>query len=1103
MVVHAPPVAAAAPTPTAHAGNATVGSAPQLSAGRTHTCALSATGVVVCWGANAHGQLGDGTTESSLRPGRPVEFADGFVPVSIAAGHSHTCALSGDGRVVCWGLGSSGQLGVDLGDERVRLQPSTEVALPDGALAVSIAAGGAHTCAVLVTGWAACWGSDTAGQLGGGNAWSSDAGAVETDDDARAAGAHDPVVVDLPDGAVVRLAAGALHTCALSDVGTVYCWGRNTDGQLGIGRSGPGAGLDAPADAVVMPGGATAIAVAAGVTHTCAVLQTGEITCWGGNAGGQLGDGTRGRDAGTDRPVGPVGLPPGSAAVEVVAGVRHTCALAADGTVTCWGQTASLWPADDDPPPAGLDHLVPGPALSLPAGTSVRGLVSGTTHACALLGNGDATCWGANAAGQLGDGTTESTSEPVARLRVGGSFAPVAMGLGASHTCVVSAAGDVRCWGSNEHGQLGGSPGTDAVAPRTPVRLPTAALTVSAGARHTCAVTADGSVACWGDDAGGQLGPARVPSASDDTEAAVEEQPGVDADAPGIRIVDLPVPAVAVAAGAQRSCAVLQTREVACWGGLGDDALGDDADARAVVVLDLPERSGAVTVSTDDDHTCALLSTGGVACWSHRLTTEDADEDAGEGADEGAGDGAGEGDGPGGAGLASRAPVLLDLAPATGVALDGSTVCARHGDGTTTCVSIDDDSEPAVSPSPVEPGPIRALALGDGRTCSVSDAAALMCRETAGGPLAELDVPGARAVTSVALGSGHGCVLLAGGAMACWGANEVGQIGDGTLDDRDTLVLVGHPGPPDGVSARAVGSTVVVTWEPPADDGFAPVMGYDVELSDDDGATWESLGRTEVRQLTVLEPSSEAVYRVRVAAVNDVGAGPAVASEAVVVTAGATTTTTTTTATTSATTTTAAPTATTAAPPITEPASPTAPPSVTDPAPGPDGPAPTTTLAGVLTTTSVPAVGESLPAATTVPDPAPESPGTDPAPLRPVVAVDASVVSRGDAVTVRGAGFTPGGRVTLSYNPIIGTANVDPAGRFVLAWETAGAPTGTHSLTATDGVATATTTVTVVDAGSGTRWLAVVFAVGLVLAGATALGGVGWRARRRRTTVGR
>jgi alpha-tubulin suppressor-like RCC1 family protein len=237
-----------------------------VSAGAAHSCAVTAAAALRCWGANDQGQLGDGTRDSRLVP--TTVALNGADVAQVAAGGQHTCALTGDGRIQCWGANRDGQLGDGTtGGSRPVPAP---VGLPGRAVHVST--GLAHSCALTADGAAWCWGRNEAGQLGDGSR-------VMRSLPVRVAG----------DGATrfAQIAAGGTHSCAVDAGGAVWCWGQNTRGAVGDGST---TARERPVR-VALPGRAEAVAT--GTAHSCARLTDGRAFCWGSASAGQLGDSAR------------------------------------------------------------------------------------------------------------------------------------------------------------------------------------------------------------------------------------------------------------------------------------------------------------------------------------------------------------------------------------------------------------------------------------------------------------------------------------------------------------------------------------------------------------------------------------------------------------------------------------------------------------------------------------------------------------------------------------------------------------------------------------------------------------------------------------------
>ncbi len=379
--------------------------AGRLDAGASHTCAVLDDGSGRCWGYGGDGELGYGTTNNvgdtqTPAAAGPLNVGIGHTITAISAGSFHTCALLDDGSVRCWGYGADGRLGygnLTNVDSPASVGP---VDLGPGRTAKAISAGGAHTCAIRDDGSVLCWGFGFDGQLGYGNA--QDLG------DTSPPGSHPPV--DLGAGHTAKaISAGGLHTCAILDDGSVRCWGYGFFGQLGYGDRNNIGDSATPAPASVGPvnlgPGRTAVAISAGAAHTCAILDDGSVRCWGFGGRGELGYGDTNNIGDTEVPglVAPVALGPGRTAKAISAGTDHTCAIRDDGTVLCWGNGAdgrlgygNTSNVGDTQTPASI-----GP-VDLGAGRTAVAISAGGAHTCAWLDNGSLRCWGYGANGRLG-----------------------------------------------------------------------------------------------------------------------------------------------------------------------------------------------------------------------------------------------------------------------------------------------------------------------------------------------------------------------------------------------------------------------------------------------------------------------------------------------------------------------------------------------------------------------------------------------------------------------------------------------------------------------------------------------------------------------------
>lgn len=587
-----------------------------LSAGDHHTCARLATGVK-CWGANNYGQLGDGTFAQHNTPVDVSGLPAGVI--QIAAGGNHTCAVTNSNGLKCWGNNDSGQLG-DGTTVLSRTIPVDVVGLGSNVTIVSL--GESHTCAV-VNGGARCWGTNSDGQLG----------------DGSGSDTNTAVNVFNLSSAVSGITTGEKHSCALLNSGGVKCWGRNANGEAGDTPNNYN--ITMPVDVVGL--NSDVVEVAAGARHTCARMNSGSLKCWGLNEGGQLGDGVSYLYT---TPVTVTGL---SGTVNALAvGGNHSCALL-NGEAKCWGENgyqqlgnpvfgASAIPVDVAITGVTLTRLAAGDdhtcVLAASGGTGgglkcwggnywgqlgggdneytdqiidVIGLTTGvmtfTTrvdHTCALVA-GNAKCWGHNEYGQLGNGDTDNHATPVNVTGVpDGELSDLA--TGGFHSCALTKRGGVLCWGFNQQGELG--TGTTSLSETTPVTvtgLVSGVAQVAAGMYHSCALLTSGGVKCWGVNDYGQVG---------DNSNKTRYTP--------VDVANLTSGVKAITAGFYYTCALLNSGEIKCWGQNESGQLGDGTLVnRSAPVTTIGLDGIATRIATGAAHTCAVMSLGGIQCWGN------------------------------------------------------------------------------------------------------------------------------------------------------------------------------------------------------------------------------------------------------------------------------------------------------------------------------------------------------------------------------------------------------------------------------------------------------------------------------------------------------
>ncbi len=330
------------------------GGAVDVSAGGSHTCAIASTGAASCWGNNAMGEVGDGTTGNQRA--NPTPLVGDVLLAGVRAGEvSMSCGLTSSGGAECWGATTRAS--------------ATRVATTASFRALAVGAN--HVCAVTVLGDSLCWGQNTSGQLGDGGSVTASAVPVLT------TGGH----------AFTQVVAGLVHTCGLTTSGAAWCWGSNTLGQVGDGTLGNVRPLpEAVAGAHVFT------SISAGAEHTCGLKANGEAWCWGSGTWGKLGTGAA--VGPTPAPVQVVG---GLTFARIEAGGDHTCGLTTSGAAWCWGANFSGQLGDNTTTDATSPRAVQG-------GFVYTALSAGGQHTCGVTTIGTLLCWGRNASGQLGVG---------------------------------------------------------------------------------------------------------------------------------------------------------------------------------------------------------------------------------------------------------------------------------------------------------------------------------------------------------------------------------------------------------------------------------------------------------------------------------------------------------------------------------------------------------------------------------------------------------------------------------------------------------------------------------------------------------------------------
>ena len=593
----------------------------QITAGSNHTCAVKTDGTAWCWGENGDGQLGNNSTTDKSTPVQVLGLGGSgtLTDVSqIAGGNEHSCALKTDGTVWCWGEGSYGRLGVgSTADTRTPVQVLGLGGSGNLTGVAQITVAGWYTCALKTDGAVWCWGHNDFGQLGIGVSGVS--GARSTPVQVLGLGGSGTLTD------VFQIAAGGSRVCTVKTDGSAWCWGNNTNGELGIGVSGASGARSTPVQVLGLGGSGTLTDVsqiAANSSHVCAVKTDGSAWCWGRNADSQLGNNSTTNNSTPIQVLGPEGAGKLADVSQITAGYTYSCAIKTDGSAWCWG--------DNDYGQLGNNSIIakrtPFQVVGLGGvnGTSkltdVSQITGGYSHTCAVKTDGTVWCWGLNADGQLGIGTTIIKRTPVQVFDFDGidNLTDVSqITAGSYHTCALKTEGTVWCWGRNNLGQLGiGTTSSE----NTPVQvlgldgsgnLTGVSQITGGGGSSTCALKTDGTVWCWGYNFSGQLGN----NSGTDKRTPVQVL-GVGGSGNLTEVAQ-------IIAGTSHTCAVKNEGTVWCWGNNSFGQLGNNSATvklTPIQVLGLGASGNLTDVSqitAGSYHNCVIKTDDTVWCWGY------------------------------------------------------------------------------------------------------------------------------------------------------------------------------------------------------------------------------------------------------------------------------------------------------------------------------------------------------------------------------------------------------------------------------------------------------------------------------------------------------
>lgn len=687
-----------------------------ISTGRWHACAVATTGAAYCWGYNSDRQLGDGTYSYRANP-TAVQLPAGVTVTAIAAGTSHSCALATTGVAYCWGYALGGLLGRDA--PAIEADPGA-VSMPAGVTFTAITTGTLHSCALGNNGKSYCWGYNGEGRLG----------------DGTNENRYVPTEVASAGVTFTSISAGATSTCGLTAAGAAYCWGDNAQSQIG---DGTGTNRAVP---TAVTGGRTFQSIAVGSAHVCATTTTNTY-CWGSNGNGRLGDGTMTSRSTPTRVYGPSFLSVSSAE-------SSTMALAPYPQAVNWYPDANLLATESTFRPV-LATASDGASITyaVTSYTTTTCAVDSSTAALTITGMGMCTVRATAAAtSRLGSAFVERTFGSSARSfgwgsapyrEIGGATnqsTPVAtsggrnyidLSLGYAHTCAVDTTGNAYCWGLHAGGQLGHS-NPDIYNPQA-VTMPAgvAFRSVATGSEHTCAVSTDGDVYCWGGNGKGQLGNGTNVNASVPT--LVSMPPDVDF--------------TTISGKGKTVCAVSTAGDGYCWGWnyYGNVGDGTTDDTNVPTLVSMPPNVDFRSISVGEQHACALSTGGAAYCWGNNGNGEL---------------GIGNGSFP----TTPTAVVMPSSETFSAIDVDYNSSCAVGASGAGYC-------------------------WGDAQHGVLGNNSSAGSRNTPGAVV----MPASTSFVDISVGRATACATTTVGSSYCWGWNSSKKIGNGTSTDSTVPTL--------------------------------------------------------------------------------------------------------------------------------------------------------------------------------------------------------------------------------------------------------------------------------------------------------------------------
>ena len=703
------------------------------------TCGITNTNAGYCWGSNPFGEIGDGTTTQRLVP---TLIAGSHLWSSIAVGYQDVCGITTAGAAYCWGPNGQSEVGDGTNTER------TSPALVSGSHTwLSISEGYDSTCGIDNTNTAYCWGANNDNQLG----------------DGTTTNRSTPTALS---GTWSQINAGDGTTCGVKTSGSGYCWGLNSSGQVGDNtttqRTTPTA----------VSGGITWSSIATGFFNSCGLSTAGTAYCWGDNGAGDVGDGTT-----TQRNV-PTAVSGSYTFSTLHIGDDATsddtnCGLTTGNVEYCWGYNSS----DEVGDRTTTNRKIP-TAVNWADVNTDSTISAGGQTTCDVRAGGVAYCWGNNTYGQLGNGSTINSSEPTQVLG-GYTWQSISTeddtftGANVATTCGITTSGTGYCWGANTYGDVGDGTTTERLVP-TAISGGYTWATISVGFTDVCGVTTSGAGYCWGYNGAGEVG--------DGTTTQRTSPTAVSGSYTWASIYD----------SRATTCGVTTSGAGYCWGSNTYGQIGDTTTTNRYSPTAVSGSYTWSTIVTGTNISCGVTTSGAGYCWGSNNygqvgdgTTTDRHSPTSI------------------SGSYTWASISGDGYASCGVTTAGVGYCWGYngagevGDGTTTQRT----SPTAVSGNYIFSAISTGADYTDDTDCGLTTSGLDYCwgynnnsqigDETTTSRSAPTAVvwPSTTVTTSIAPGGQTSCTVRYGNAY-CWGNNTYGQIGDGTTTARTAPTLV-------------------------------------------------------------------------------------------------------------------------------------------------------------------------------------------------------------------------------------------------------------------------------------------------------------------------